>query len=81
MGSDERHSLMRLIASLARDADGPAVLFTEHDVDIVLAHADRILVMDAGSLVAQGPPNVIRADPVARAAYLGDAVREVAGER
>jgi branched-chain amino acid transport system ATP-binding protein len=49
------------------------VLFTEHDMDIVFAHADRILVMDRGEVIAGGTPEAVRTDPRVRAVYLGDA--------
>ena len=61
---------MELAASLAR-ARGIAVLFTEHDMDIVFAHADRIVVLDRGRLVAEGRPEEVRANAGVRAVYLG----------
>jgi branched-chain amino acid transport system ATP-binding protein len=69
----DRAHLMRLIASLVR-TDGMAALFTEHDMDVVFAHADRVLVLDRGVIIAQGLPAEVRADPRAQAAYFGDAV-------
>jgi branched-chain amino acid transport system ATP-binding protein len=70
MAPDQRLELMRLIRALARER-GLAVLFTEHDMDVVLAHADRILVMDRGALIAQGTPAEVTADPLVREVYLG----------
>ena len=70
MAPAERRSLMTLITGLARD-DGLAVLFTEHDMDMVFGHADRILVLDRGRLIAAGEPAAIRADARVRAVYLG----------
>ena len=69
----DRAQLMRLTASLAR-TDGMAALFTEHDMDVVFAHADRVIVLDRGVVIAQGLPAEVRADPRAQAAYFGDAV-------
>jgi branched-chain amino acid transport system ATP-binding protein len=72
MAPAERADLMRLVAALARQ-DGIGVLFTEHDMDAVFAHADRILVLLAGEIVAQGSPAEVRADPRVQRAYLGAA--------
>jgi branched-chain amino acid transport system ATP-binding protein len=40
-------------------------------MDVVFAHADRILVMSRGRLIAEGPPDRVRADPEVQAVYLG----------
>ena len=70
MAPDERLELMTLIRALARER-ALAVLFTEHDMDVVFGHADRILVMDRGALIAQGTPAEVEADPLVREVYLG----------
>jgi branched-chain amino acid transport system ATP-binding protein len=70
MAPGERESLMRLAGDLARES-GTAVLFTEHDMDVVFAHADRVLVLVDGELIAEGAPAAVRADPRVREAYLG----------
>lgn len=70
MAPAERAALMALTRGLAR-ARGMAVLFTEHDMDVVFGCADRILVMDRGVLIAQGDAALIRADTRVRAVYLG----------
>ncbi|MCB8838682.1 ABC transporter ATP-binding protein [Aurantimonas sp. VKM B-3413] len=71
MAPEERTSLMALAAKIARERD-IAILFTEHDMDVVFRHADRIMVMDRGRLIVEGPPETIAADPQVRAVYLGE---------
>ena len=71
MAPAERQELMALTSSLVRER-GLAVLFTEHDMDVVFGHATRILVLDRGQLIAEGPPNAVRADPRVQAVYLGN---------
>ncbi len=67
----DRLVLMALVRRLARE-QGRAVLFTEHDMDVVFTVADRVLVMDRGALIAEGTPDQVRADPRVRAVYLGE---------
>ena len=71
MASVERRAMMSLVAGLAQE-EKLAVLFTEHDMDVVFGHSDRIVVLDRGKVVASGGPASIRADPRVRAVYLGN---------
>ncbi|MFM8616060.1 MAG: hypothetical protein ACKOC9_15380, partial [Alphaproteobacteria bacterium] len=50
---------------------GIGVLFTEHDMDAVFAHADRILVLVRGEIIAAGTPEDVRANPEVQRVYLG----------
>ena len=70
MAPKERVALMELTAGLAR-ARNIAVLFTEHDMDVVFGQADRIIVLDRGQLIAGGTPAEVRANADVRAVYLG----------
>jgi branched-chain amino acid transport system ATP-binding protein len=70
MAPGERIGLMRLTRQLAT-ARGLAVLFTEHDMDVVFETADRILVLNRGELIAEGSGEAIRAHPRVREVYLG----------
>ncbi len=71
MAPRERIELMRLTAQIAREKS-IGVLFTEHDMDVVFEHADRILVLNRGSLIAEGSPEEVRGNPQVRAIYLGE---------
>jgi branched-chain amino acid transport system ATP-binding protein len=72
MAIGERAELMSLACALAR-SENIAVLFTEHDMDVVFGFASRVLVLHLGELIAQGPPEAVRADARVREVYLGDA--------
>ena len=72
MAPVERGALMELAAGLARH-DRIAVLFTEHDMDVVFGFASRIVVMHLGGVIAEGTPDQVRADARVREVYLGDA--------
>jgi len=71
MAPAERGSLMALIVAIARDR-GLAVLFTEHDMDVVFSVADRIMVLHQGRVIAEGIPSDVRADRVVQRVYLGE---------
>jgi len=73
MAPAERVALMELTAGIAK-ADGVGVLFTEHDMDVVFGHADRIMVMHRGALLAEGAPEAVRDDADVRAVYLGSSL-------
>ena len=70
MAPAERAALMRLVAGIARRS-AIGVLFTEHDMDAVFAHADRILVLVQGEIIAAGSPEDVRANPEVQRVYLG----------
>jgi branched-chain amino acid transport system ATP-binding protein len=70
MGAEERLALMGLAARLSRER-GVSVLFTEHDMDVVFAHADRLIVLNRGRVIADGEPTRVRIDPQVREVYLG----------
>jgi len=69
LSGTERDSLAWLLRRV-RSA-GISVLLVEHDVDAVMALADRVAVLDDGRLIALGEPDDVRADPAVIAAYFG----------
>ena len=72
MAPEERGAMMELAAGLAR-REQIAVLFTEHDMDVVFGYASRVIVMHLGELIAEGSPEQVGADARVREVYLGDA--------
>jgi branched-chain amino acid transport system ATP-binding protein len=70
MAPRERIALMQLTADIL-DAKGISVLFTEHDMDVVFAHAHRIMVLNRGELIANGTVDEIRNNPQVQEVYLG----------
>jgi ABC-type lipopolysaccharide export system ATPase subunit len=70
MGPAERNDLMALTRRVARERS-IGVLFTEHSMDVVFAHADRMIVLARGRLIAEGEPAVVRDDPQVREVYFG----------
>lgn len=69
LNATETTALGRLIGRLHEE--GITLLLVEHDMSLVMSLAERILVLDRGHLIADGPPAAIRHNPAVRAAYLG----------
>jgi len=65
----ERHDILAAIAGLPKDV---TVLLIEHDMDLVFSFADRISVLVAGALLAEGLPQEIARDSRVKAVYLGE---------
>jgi branched-chain amino acid transport system ATP-binding protein len=74
-GLDE-HETDRLAATLRRmrDQRNVALVVVEHNVGLVLGLSDRVTVLDFGKVIAEGPPDAIRANRDVQAAYLGTTV-------
>ncbi|RSS42369.1 ABC transporter ATP-binding protein, partial [Streptomyces sp. WAC07061] len=71
MSAPERAQLAGVVRRLA--AQGCAVLLVEHDVAFVMDLCTRVVVLDLGSVLAEGTPAEVRADRRVREAYLGPA--------
>jgi branched-chain amino acid transport system ATP-binding protein len=69
MTPDESDRLAALLRAAA--SGGTTVALVEHDVPFVVRIADRLTVLDAGRILADGRPDDVRARPEVRQAYLG----------
>ncbi len=70
MNPQETADLTRLIRRI-RDALGITILLIEHDMKVVMDISERITVLDQGTKIAEGPPEVVRVNEQVIEAYLG----------
>ena len=70
MAPRERHEIMALVGRLAADT-GLTVIFTEHDMDVVFAVAQRITVLHQGTVLADDVPAAVRSNTEVQRVYLG----------
>jgi branched-chain amino acid transport system permease protein len=76
-------ALSQRAADLARRLDelatgGVALLVVEHNMPFLLPLAHRIVCLDQGRVIAAGPPEAVRNDPLVIEAYLGRPAAETA---
>lgn len=75
MSPKERVALMALTQEIVKTRN-IAALFTEHDMDVVFNHANRIMVLARGHLIASGMPAEIKNNPMVQEIYLGETFAE-----
>jgi ABC-type branched-subunit amino acid transport system ATPase component/MFS family permease len=73
----ESEALAPLLLRL-RDELGATLLVIEHDMPLLSAVADRLVALDQGLLIADGPPQQVLHDPVVVSSYLGDSAAAIA---
>jgi branched-chain amino acid transport system ATP-binding protein len=66
-------TMVRRIEHVIRklNAEGVALLIVEHNVDFIMSLCSRVIVLEQGARIADGPPSLIRSDPRVLEAYLG----------
>ena len=69
MNATETASLEALLHNIRRD--GTTILLIEHDMKLVMGVCDRVLVLDYGRRIAEGPAAAVQKDPAVISAYLG----------
>jgi len=78
MNLEEKEDMARFILDI-HEAKGtavihqkPTIIMVEHDMGVVMDIADRIMVLDWGAIIAVGPPEEVKVNPVVIKAYLGE---------
>jgi len=74
MNVEEKEDMARFILDI-HELQGTTILLIEHDMGLVMDIADRVVVLDFGSKIAEGPPEQIRNNPAVIQAYLGEEQR------
>ena len=71
MNVEEKEDMCRFILDI-NDEFGTTIALIEHDMGVVMDISDRVIVLDYGRKIADGPPDEVRANPEVVAAYLGE---------
>jgi branched-chain amino acid transport system ATP-binding protein len=74
----EEEDMCRFILDI-NDEFGTTISLIEHDMGVVMDISDRVVVLDYGRKIADGPPDEVRSSTEVVAAYLGEQAHPLAG--
>lgn len=67
---DEKYDMIRFITDI-QEQEGLTIAMIEHDLEVVTSVSDRIIVLDTGQVIANGPPEKVANDPHVQEVYTG----------
>lgn len=70
MNREEKEDMARFVLDI-QEEKGTTIVFIEHDMGLVMDIADRVIVLDFGNMIADGPPDEIKSNERVIQAYLG----------
>jgi branched-chain amino acid transport system ATP-binding protein len=74
MTLEEKEDMVRFLVEL-NEGWGQTMILVEHDMSVVMSISQRIVVLDFGKKITEGPPEMVQSHPQVIKAYLGDAVK------
>ena len=77
MNPSETAGFMKMVEKIRRR--GITILLVEHDMRMVMGVSDRVVVLNQGRIIAEGPPAEIQRNPEVIRAYLGQGAKRAAG--
>ena len=70
MNVEEKQDMCRFVLDV-NEQYGTTIVLIEHDMGVVMDISDRVVVLDYGRKIGDGPPDEVRANPAVIDAYLG----------